>query len=112
MYTKEEYQEALKQIAEYEQKQYEKYIMAKEVVGYYESNNCEGITKAFTYKKGDKVIYIGGSTSAYLTVGKEYEITWEPRRLFLHKGRHDVYIHIKLDNGLGAWKRADWFRKQ
>ena len=112
MYTKEEYQEALRQIAEYEQKQYEKYIMAKEVVGYYESNNCEGITKALTYKVCDKVTYIGGSTSAYLTVGKEYEIDYKPKKLMLYKGKHDVYFYIKKDNGIRDWFRADCFRKQ
>lgn len=68
MITKEEYLKALEIVEKYHQQ------LKKEIVNHKPNLNGMGL------KRGDFVVYIGGSESKYLTKNKKYRLTTEPFR--------------------------------
>ena len=67
MITKEEYLKALKIVEEYH------YQLKQEIVNHKPKLNDIGL------KRGDFVVYVGGSESQYLTKNMKYRLTREPR---------------------------------
>ena len=68
MITKEEYLKALEIVEEYHNQ------LKKEIVNHKPNLNDIGL------KRGDYVVYVGGSESQYLTKNKQYRLTGEPYR--------------------------------
>ena len=68
MKTKEEYLKALKIVEEYHNQ------LKKKIVNHKPQLNDIGL------KRGDYVVYVGGSESQYLTKNKQYRLIGEPYR--------------------------------
>ena len=67
-YTKEEYLKALEIVEKYH------YQLKQEIVNHKPKLNDIGL------KRGDYVVYVGGSESQYLTKNKQYRLTGKPYR--------------------------------